>query len=431
VLDRWRPIRRAPDATAFVSLYARGRLCGCYGSDEGGPGERLMRAFLRAAHDGRFPPASPLERSALAAQVSYPCRPRLLDPETAVDEIEVGTHGLAFVPSGRAGVLILPHVARDGRLGPRELLSALLRKGAMKEDALREGALYAFETDDVVVRAGTARRPRGAGVAAAAAWLASIVDPDGTVTFAIDPRAQRRLAVGEMHHGRSAVAVQALSAHARHRTVAERAKRRLERDLRAALGGADVNGWPKDDDLVAGTLALAILAGLPLERELQAFVRGRPALRSAWHAAQVAAALGVEAPDALWETCVADLDRNPFAPWTLIAADVRGDRPVRARAARGVARCLRPKAPHRGGASVTSVPQTAVTALAVEALARHPSSWARAAVERGRQFLRGMQLIGDHFAALDPALSHGSFRASPAIDLLRCDVAAHALLALL
>jgi hypothetical protein len=80
---------------------------------------------------------------------------------------------------------------------------------------------------------------------------------------------------------------------------------------------------------------------------------------------------------------------------------------------------------------MTSVPETAVTGLAVEALARHTEPWARAAVARGRAFLARMQLLGPLIpAAMDPALSHGAFAASPSVDFLRCDVTAHALLAM-
>ena len=76
---------RAPKATAFVSVYSEGRLRGCYGSHEGGPAERVARAFLRAAHDTRFGGVAANERDALVAQFSYVGRPRLLNPETAVD----------------------------------------------------------------------------------------------------------------------------------------------------------------------------------------------------------------------------------------------------------------------------------------------------------------------------------------------------------
>jgi AMMECR1 domain-containing protein len=429
-LDRWRSPRRAPDATAFVSLYANGRLCGCYGDDEGGPAERLARAFLRAAHDGRFAPISAAEREVLVAQVSYPRRPRLLNPETAPGEIEVGTHGVALVPGRGPGVIVLPHVARDERLGPREFLAALLRKARVGAEAFETGGLYAFESEDIVVRRGV-RMASSRGADAAAAWLASLIDAEGAVTFAVDARTRRRVPVGEMHHGRAASVVQALAAHGKHPRLVALARRRLERDIRSALSGAAIDGWPADPELVAGTIALAVLSGAALAGELLDFVSASHTPRSPWHAAQVVAALGARAPGALWSTCVEGLDRHPFAPWTLVAADAIGDRSVRARVARAVASGLRSHAPHRGGAPLTSVPETAVTGLAVEALARHTEPWARAAVARGRGFLGRMQLLGSHIpAAIDPALSHGAFAASPAVDYLRCDVTAHALLAI-
>src|SRR5262249_8612411 len=170
------PPRTAPDATPFVSLYADGVLRGCYGSDEGGRGERLARAFLRAAHDARFGGIGPAERGALVAQVSYARSPRLLHPETAADEIEVGTPGVPLVRDGAPPVLLLPHVARDERAAPGDYLRALARKAGLAADGRiaaapfgraadgwRDGALYAFETDDVVVRPSGASDGEGAG----------------------------------------------------------------------------------------------------------------------------------------------------------------------------------------------------------------------------------------------------------------------------
>src|SRR5262249_9144214 len=130
--------------------------------------------------------------------------------------------------------------------------------------------------------------------------------------------------------------------------------------------------------------------------------------------------------------CVADLDRRPWAPWTAIAAAARGDRAVRSQAARTLAGALRRTAPHRGGADGTPIPEVALTAVSVEALARHPAPWARAAALRGRAFVGSMQLAGTRlYAALDPGLALGAFPASPVADLLRGDVTGHALLALL
>jgi hypothetical protein len=77
------------------------------------------------------------------------------------------------------------------------------------------------------------------------------------------------------------------------------------------------------------------------------------------------------------------------------------------------------------------MPETAVTALAVESLARHDAPWAREAVARGRAFLSAMQLVERRVTAgLDPS-SYGAFSASPSADLLGCDISAHALLAII
>src|SRR5262249_20332257 len=75
-------------------------------------------------------------------------------------------------------------------------------------------------------------------------------------------------------------------------------------------------------------------------------------------------------------------------------------------------------------------PETALTAVSIEALACHPASWSRAAIARGLDFLASMQLTGRRiYAALDPALARGALSASPVIDLLRGHVTGHALLA--
>lgn len=247
-IARFRLPRTASDATAFVSLYANGRLCGCYGSDEGEPAERLGRAFLRAAHDGRFDPLSRAERDVLVAQISYLRKPVLLNPETAVDEIEVGTHGLALVRDRLPPVLLLPHVARDWQTGPRDWLLAIANKARVAPEQLGDGALYRFETEDVMVgrSPGTVQgAATGADSAAGARWLASLVDADDRVTFAVDPRSGHKTVVGEMHHPRAAVLARALAAHGQHRKVADRVRARLVRDARAALGGATVQGWPR------------------------------------------------------------------------------------------------------------------------------------------------------------------------------------------
>jgi hypothetical protein len=303
--------------------------------------------------------------------------------------------------------------------------------------------VYRIETENVIVRPSTGalardairgRRPSGEGVAAAAAWLASLVRGDGSVTFAVDPRARTATSVGVMHHGRAAVVAHALADHGTttaHAAAARRVRARLLADARSALAGAHVEGWPDDVSQIGGTLALLLRGGVPLRDDLLAFVRARDVTRSPWHCAQMVAVLGKDAPDALWAACVTDLDVHPWAPWTLLAADARGDRTVRERAARGLVDGLRAHAPHRGAGTITEVPEIALTSLAVEALARQPSPWARAAVKRARQFIGRTQLVGDRvYAALDPQLASGAFPASVISDWLRCDVTAHAVLAL-
>lgn len=220
-------------------------------------------------------------------------------------------------------------------------------------------------------------------------------------------------------------------ASAPHRAIAERVRARLLSDARDARAGSLPEGWPADAAQVAGTLALMVLAGIPLRRELLTFVAANNPTRSPWHCAQVVAALGRDAPEALWRACVADLDAHPWAPWTLLAAKARGELAVRDRAARALADGLRPAPPHRGAGDITAIPEVALTALAVEALAGHPAPSSRAAVARARSFIARTQLVGDRvYGALDPALARGAFPASPVVDWLRCDVTAHAVLAL-
>jgi hypothetical protein len=236
-----------------------------------------------------------------------------------------------------------------------------------------------------------------------------------------------------MAHGRAAVLVQALAAHGGHEAVVARARSWLGAEIRAALRGRRVEGWPDDPASAAGTLALATLAGIDLDAELAAYAREHEAAvgRTPWHAAQVIAAIGNGAPRPLWAACVSDLEQRPWAPWTAIAAARLGDRATLQRVGRALADAIRTRAPHRGGASITPVPETALTAVAVEALALVRAPWARAAAARGREFLLSLQLTSERlYAALDPEVARGAFPASPVADVLRADVTGHALLAL-
>ena len=435
-LARWRPVGHAPDATPFVSLYAKWAPLRLPGQRRGESLRAIGESIsLRALHDGRFAPVSPAERGALAAQVSYALRPSLLNPESAAAELEIGTHGVAIVRDRLPGVMILPHVARDERLGPRELLGALLRKARVADEALSEGGLYAFDAEDVVVHeAGPRPRSRAVGAEAAAAWLASLVDDEGAITFAIDPRTRRRVAHGEMHHGRAAVVVQALAAHGRRPALVARAKRRLERDVRAALAGAAVSGWTANPELIAGTMALAILAGIALDRELVEFIKTRHMPRSAWHGAQVVAALGptsarrsldlVRRRPRSPSLCSMDVDRRgrsgrPRRPGTGVSVQSRPrcGRTSPPRSGRPSRRCRRPRSPPS--------PWRPWPVAERHGLAR--------AVARGREFCGRMQLLDskDHRGARSEARRTARSRRLPRRISFRCDVSAHALLAIL
>ena len=116
------------------------------------------------------------------------------------------------------------------------------------------------------------------------------------------------------------------------------------------------------------------------------------------------------------------------------------DAPRGGRARRPARACACRTGPHRRPALrspsprrryITAIPEVALTALAVEALSRHPAPWSRAAATRARAFIARTQLVGDRvYGALDPSLAWGAFPVSPVADWLRGDVTAHAVLAL-
>jgi hypothetical protein len=406
-----------PDGTPFVTLYHRGELRGCVGSNEGTPAERLARAAVAAAHDARYPLRAS-EREDLVLQVSYPMRPRAVSVDQAARALEVGTHGTIL--AGPATTVLLPDVARDEEIDAAAMLGTLARKAGADLEA---GKLYLFETCRVVVgrkRETTADEP----LKLARRWLARQLSDDGEVRFSIDARRRKLHPRGYFHHGRSAIVLAALGNGKR----TTRARERLCREIRAGLAGKPVVAFPEGAAEIAGTLALAVLSGLPLRRELLALAADADLRRSPWHAAQVAAALGPEAPDALYAACVTPQD---WAPWTALAAHARGDGRNYARNARALIASLATKGPHAGGANVTDPPELALTALTIEALAHASGAAAEQARARGRRFLLRHQLAGEGIpAALDPELCRGAFPISPSLPVARADVTAHALRAL-
>jgi len=276
------------------------------------------------------------------------------------------------------------------------------------------------------LRAARASDPTTQVVDRAAAWLAARVGETGAVEFALDARTRQPEAVGQLQHGRAAIALRALSAHGGHRQAVERGSMRLRADVTAALGGAVVPGWPDDPALVAATLALVQLAFVDVTEALVAAAHDPDLARTPWYAAEVSTALGVATPEPVWAACVRGLDGDGWAPWTAMAARVRGDAAVFDRCEAELVRVV--------GADGAVVgphgPEIARTAATVEALEPFESAGARAAAERACGFLARCQL-----AELEDPLHAGSidgaFPLVPDGDLLRTDATAHALLALL
>ena len=423
----------APDATPFVSVYAGGRLRGCCGSDEGSPGERLSRAFLSAVEDGRYGRIAPQERNELVAVVSYVRVARRISADRIDEEIEPGVDGIAVVPSQRAPAILLPQVARDGQLDARAMLDALAKKSGATDWG--RAALFAFTTEDVVVRpdASAPESPPESCSAAdqAANWLAGLISASGQIAFGIDARSRKVVATGPMHHGRAAVLLRALDCHGGHTLRVRRAHAWLARKVAAGARGARVEGWPRDLGEAAGTLALAAMARIDVSRELLAIARSEALRSSPWHAAQVVAALGRHAPEPLWRRCVDDLANRPWAPWTMIAAKARGDAKTQERARQPLTSSIRLRPPGVGGCAATVVPETALTALVVEALAPGVNATERTAVRLARDFLGSLQFSGERTpGSLDADLACGAYPGSRIVDFLRCDVTAHVLLAL-
>jgi hypothetical protein len=430
-LRRWPELAGLPDATPIVSLYVDGRLVGCSGTADGEPSARLARAFVQTLGDPRFGGLPADARSRLVAQVSYPCAARRATLSEALAELEIGTHGLSLVaPNGRAS--LLPDVAREHELDAAGFLDALAEKAGLERGVWPVDGLFLFETARVVARLGEAATPAELPdpVEAAARWLAARVHDHG-VEFGFDPATGQGVERPPMLHGRVAILVRALFAQRTGRGAAVRAKRWLEDELARGLAGDRRVALPDSLPLLAGTLALASLAGVDCDAKLEELARAPELAREPWYAAEVVSALGRRAPAELFGACVARLDAEPFAPWTLVAARARGDEAVMERAAAGLVRCVRQRAPHRGGVG-PALPETARTAATVEALACMPDdAEARAAVRQARAFLTAQQLFGSDYAMTpDPTWVTGAFPISPTLHFLQIDVTAHALLAL-
>jgi len=418
-------------AAAFVALYARGELRGCVGAVEGGAKERLARAFLSALLDTRFGGVRASDRRDLVAEVTYLRAPRFVDSDELSRELELGTHGIGLWRDRGGPVFLLPNVARDSRLDREGMVEALHRKAGPQP-----GSLFLFESEGIVVRRSPGLEDDPTPRDAAAAWLASLVRPHGAVRFAIDARTGAVIDVGTMHHARAAAVLQALAQHGGHRAAVARGRARMAVEIRRALEGVVVDGWPTAVAEVAGTLAHALRAGVAVRAEAVAYAAEHAGViaQAPWHAGQVIAALGGDAPTPLWEACLRDLERQSWAPWTVLGMRARGEPAARAeRAVRGLVAAVRASAPYEGAIILTNAAEVAVTALTIEALLAYPDiDGARAAILRARSFVSRQQLLASTIPAAfigGEAETTGAFVATPASSLLRGDVTAHALLA--
>jgi hypothetical protein len=435
-LVRWRKPTSRVDALPYVALYSRGKLYGCFGAEGGEPGERLARAFLRSLNDTRFGGLPEPARAELAAEVYYVRDVTVLDPASIEATFEPGTHGLGVVRAGGVPVVLLPSVARDNGYKASAMLEALVRKARVA--AIEGERFFTFEVDRVVGRMKLLHPPGvkkpTTSLDAAAAWLARLVQKDGSVLFAIDARTGSAVRVGEMHHARVAAAVQALALHGGHPAIVSRARKRLARDAEQALAGSAVESWPQERAKAAGTLAHLLRAGVDLKRALLAMAGDPEVLAVPWHAGQVAAALGGDAPDALVRSCVAALETRAWAPWTVLAL---ANRPLVAsedfaKAVGALVASVRTEGPHRGGVRLTPIPEVALTALTVEALRSvRPTRAVREAIQRGAAFVSAWQVTTENApAAFALDASVGAFVGSPIASGLRADITAHAYLAL-
>jgi AmmeMemoRadiSam system protein A len=143
------PALDEPRAT-FVTLWRRdtGELRGCRGEIQAR--QPLARSVMHmavasATDDPRFPPVTAPEVAGLRIDISVltPLAP------IAVEEIEVGRHGLMIVKGGYSG-LLLPHVPVSYGWDRDQFLVALCRKAGLVETAWRApGAkIFGFETDE-------------------------------------------------------------------------------------------------------------------------------------------------------------------------------------------------------------------------------------------------------------------------------------------
>jgi AmmeMemoRadiSam system protein A len=132
---------------AFVTLHIHGDLRGCIGhlgvTDPLGP--VIVRCAIAAcSSDPRFPPVTAAECPQLDIELSL-LGP--LEPVAAIDEIEIGRHGLVVEMHWHRG-LLLPQVATEWQWDRETFLVQTCVKAGLPRDAWKNGAtLKRFEAE--------------------------------------------------------------------------------------------------------------------------------------------------------------------------------------------------------------------------------------------------------------------------------------------
>lgn len=258
-------------------------------------------------------------------------------------------------------------------------------------------------------------------------WLARAVNEDGSLRLTLDGASGELTERGDFYHGRAAIVLMALERVARHPDAAERLRRFLTAEVARVNQGELPEAWPGEASASLGSLALLRLAGIEGARPDPGSHDFGDQPEAVWHAAQVVAALGRQAPASLWQSCERALRVMPWACWTAVAARKLDDQAVLARAVRNLQSALAPLG-QQGECQGTSLP-LALVAAAIEALAEENSTEALSRVRAGQSYLLRWQVDADT-PLLDPALALGAFPLLPNHTTLRADVTAHAVLAL-
>ncbi len=137
----------ARPGSAFVTLYADGRLRGCIGDLQSDRqlGQVVAHCAVAAcSRDPRFPAVTAAEFPRLLIELSIL---GALEPVASLDDIEVGRHGLVVERGWRRG-LLLPQVAIEWRWDRRVFAEQACHKAGLPGDAWEQGAtLWRFEAE--------------------------------------------------------------------------------------------------------------------------------------------------------------------------------------------------------------------------------------------------------------------------------------------